>query len=173
MNSGDCFISENTLANVFSKEHTADLLVGNIIMDWTRYQERRSCPSKITFYFFYTGDTLRHQATFTKRILFDDIGLYDEQYKICSDWKFALLAIIKYNKSLEKLEEDIALIDTTGISITNKFAPCLKNERADILKEYFPFFYEDCNELYRLKRFTVHRMKLYIKWRLRRLLCGR
>jgi glycosyltransferase involved in cell wall biosynthesis len=173
MNSGDCFISVNTLMNVFSSEHTADLLVGNVIMKWKWYKEKRLCPSKITFYFFFTGDTLRHQATFTKRNLFDEIGLYDEQYKICSDWKFALFAIIKYNKSLEKLEEDIALVDTSGISIADEFASCLKKERADVIKEYFPYFYEDYSELYRLKRFTVHRLKKQIVWRLRRLSEGR
>jgi hypothetical protein len=171
MNSGDCFISENTLANVFSKEHTADLLVGNIIMEWKRFNERRTCPSKITFYFFFT-DTLHHQATFTKRILFDEIGLYDEELKICSDWKFALFAIVKYDKSLEKLEEDIALRDVNGISNAEGFASIIKKEHNETIQKYFPYFYEDYKELYLLKRFTFHRLKKHIKWRLRKFLRG-
>ena len=172
MNSGDCFIGSNTLANVFSEEHTEDLLVGNIIMNWKRYRERLSCPDKITFYYFFTGGTLHHQATFTKRTLFNEIGLYDEQLKICSDWKFALLAVVKYNKSVKKIDEDISLRDVTGISNADEFSSCLKKEHKETLKEQFPYFYDDYKELYKIKRFTFKRLKKHIKWRLRKLIRG-
>jgi glycosyltransferase involved in cell wall biosynthesis len=172
MNSGDRFVDKNTLFHVFSKEHTADLLVGNIIMEWKRFNERRSCPSKITFYHFFAGDTLHHQATFTKRALFDEIGLYDEELEICSDWKFALFAIAKYNKSLEKLNEDIALRDVNGISNSEKFTSLLKKEHEETLQKDFPYFYDDYKELYLLKRFTFHRLKKHIKWRLRKIIRG-
>ena len=172
MNSGDCFICSDTLANVFSEEHTEDLLVGNIIMNWKRFKERLSCPDKITFYYFFTRGTLHHQATFTKATLFDEVGLYDEQLKICSDWKFALLAVVKYNKPVKKISEDIALRDVTGVSNADELISCRKKECDETLKVCFPRFYDDYKELYRLKRFTFSRLKRRIKWRLRKFIRG-
>lgn len=170
MNSGDRFADSNTLTHVFSKEHTADILVGNIILEWKRFNERRECPSRITFHHFFSGNTLHHQATFTKRSLFDEIGLYDEQLKICSDWKFALLALAKYNKSVEKIDEDIALRDVAGISNLKESINIIKKEHHDTLKEYFPYFYDDYEFLHRKTRFTFKRLKKHLMWRLKNLL---
>ncbi len=169
MNSGDCLISNNTLMNVFSKEHSADLLVGSIILDGKRVKRRESVPQKITFYYF-TINTIFHQSTFTKKTLFDEIGLYDENMKISSDWKFALLALIKYNKSIEILDEDIALMDAFGISGSDEANDWIRSEQDETIKKYFPYFYDDYKELYKLKRFSIYRLKKYIRWRLRKIL---
>ncbi|GHT24682.1 glycosyl transferase [Bacteroidia bacterium] len=173
MNSADCFINSDTLSNVFSKEHTADLLVGNMIEDRKRLKARCAYPSKLTFYYFFAGQTLVHQATFTKRTLFDELGLYDEHLKICADWKFALLALFKYNKSIENLHEDIALMDLTGLSYSDNAQQCIRQEREETLKKYFPYFYDDYQELYRLKQYSLSGLKrLIIGRRMRKFLRG-
>jgi glycosyltransferase involved in cell wall biosynthesis len=173
MNSGDCLMNENTLTNVFVKERSADLLAGNLIKKWRKMEEKRIIFSPVTFYHFILGEaTPHHQATFIKRTLFDEIGLYDEELKISSDWKFFLLAIFKYNKSVDILDEYIASMDTNGLSNSKKFFCYIEKEHDETLRKYFPRFLDDYKELYRLKRFTFHRLKRHIKWRLRFLLHG-
>ncbi|GHT76291.1 glycosyl transferase [Bacteroidia bacterium] len=167
MNSGDCFISDDTLLNVFSQKHAADLVVGNIIINGKTVKTRYSVPHKITFYYFMVS-TIWHQSTFTKKSLFDEIGYYDEHLKISSDWKFALLALVKYNKSIEIIDEDIALMEANGISGSNEANEWIKKEHDDTIKQYFPYLYNDYKELYRLKRFSFYRLREYIRWRLRK-----
>jgi glycosyltransferase involved in cell wall biosynthesis len=170
MNSGDCFINSDTLLNVFSKEHTADLLVGSMIREWkSYYKEKTTIASKITFYAIVTSP-IPHQSTFTKRSLFDDLGFYDERFKTCADRKFFILAVFKYDKSIEKLDEDIAVMDTTGISNSGIYRPSMKKEADEILRECFPYLYEDYKKLYRLRRFTISGLKRHIKWRFREFL---
>ncbi|GHT05541.1 glycosyl transferase [Bacteroidia bacterium] len=167
MNSGDCLINPQTLKKVFSKEHTADLLTGSIIFD-EKIPRRESIPDKITFYYFKTS-TIWHQSTFTKRELFYEIGFYDEQLKISSDWKFALLALVLYNKSIERLDEDIALVDATGISGSKETHSTLRKEQDETIQRYFPYFYDDYKELYRLKKFSVAWLKRYAGWKFRQI----
>jgi glycosyltransferase involved in cell wall biosynthesis len=169
MNSGDCFINNQILSNVFLKEHHSDLLIGNIIQDGNFFKQRKIVSHKITFYYLLT-EVLWHQATFTKRSLFDEIGFYDEQLKITSDWKFALLALVKYNKSFEILDENIALVETKGISGSDEANVWIKEEQDETIRTYFPFFYDDYKTLYRLKRFSYHRLKQHIIWRLRKII---
>jgi len=169
MNSADCFISSDTLLNVFSKEQTADLLVGSILKNWKRRKERKSPPAKITFYNVRYCYPIPHQSTFIKKKLFDELGLYDES-KLGADTKFAFLAIFKYDKSIENLNQDIALMDATGISNSSNGVSQMKKEMDDMIQEYFPYFYDDNKELYQLKRFTIDRLRRHIKWRLRKLI---
>jgi glycosyltransferase involved in cell wall biosynthesis len=169
MNSGDRFINEQTLLNVFSKEHNSDLLIGSIILDGNLFKEKKTVSRKITFYYFLS-EFIWHQATFTKRSLFYEIGFYDEQLKISSDWKYALLALVKYNRSFEILDEEIALMETKGISGSNGANVLIKKEHDETIRNYFPYFYEDYKELYRLKRFTILRLKRHVIWRLRKII---
>ena len=172
MNSGDCFISSDTLTNVFTENPMEDLLVGNTIMNWKRRKERRSIASKITFYNILSHRCIPHQATFTKRYLFDEIGFYEEEFKICADRNFFFLALFKFNKSFKRLNEDIALMDTTGVSSIESNFSLIKEEEDKIFQKYFPYFYADYKELYRIKRFTFKRLKRHIKWRLRKFIRG-
>jgi len=167
MNAGDCFLSGDTLMNIFSKERTTDIVIGNLIKKWKTKDEKRIVSGKITFYNFISGFLiLPHQASFIKRSLFDEIGFYDENLKITSDWKFFLFALFKYNKSIEVIDEFVASMDTTGISNSKEGIVCMAKEQNETLKAHFPYFYDDYQELYLLKRFTFARLKKHIKWRL-------
>jgi glycosyltransferase involved in cell wall biosynthesis len=165
MNSGDRFMHDYTLQNVFSGEHSADLLAGNIFM----YGKRLGVRNKMTFYHLIHS-TIWHQATFTKRSLFYEIGFYDEELRISSDWKFALLALVKYDRSIEILDEDIALMEPNGISCSGEASIQITKEEEKTIKTYFPYFYDDYKELHRLKRFTFKRLKRHIIWRVRNIL---
>ncbi|MDR0863687.1 MAG: glycosyltransferase [Candidatus Symbiothrix sp.] len=163
MNSGDCFFAPDTLSKVFATEHTADFVVGHVRMPYKGFMLDLKAPSKLSFYHFFI-DTLQHQATFTKRNLFDELGWYDETLKIVSDWKFALLAIIKYNKSVEIVDEYIALMEPSGLSGSKEAGDILRKEKENTLKVCFPYLYHDYLELHKWKRLTFQRWKRSIRW---------
>ncbi|GHV09712.1 hypothetical protein FACS1894162_0890 [Bacteroidia bacterium] len=167
INSGDCFFAPDTLSKVFTKEHTTDFIVGNAQTPYNGVTLHIKPPTKLTFYQFFI-DTLNHQATFTKRNLFDELGLYDEQLKIASDWKFALLAIVKYDKTVEIVGEYIAATERVGTSDVGDALTIIKKEKEDTFRTYFPYIYDDYLELHRWRRFTFARWIRFIRWTLLR-----
>ena len=79
--------------------------------------------------------SLPHQAMFIKRELLVKHP-YDENYKILSDWKFCIEAMIFDNCSFRNIDTIVADYDTTGISTNSN--GLLPKEREVILKELFP-----------------------------------
>lgn len=114
MNSGDVFYDDMVLENVFGRKQTADILYGNtnIIKGKKSYIEE--APDTIDKYFFMYG-TINHQSCFIKTSLFKKYGLYNESYKIASDFeKFIVFA--KHNVCFKKLNLVIATYYKNGIS---------------------------------------------------------
>lgn len=84
---------------------------------------------------FYSS-TLNHDCAYIRRDLFEEYGLYDEQLKIVSDWKWYLQAIGLGRVKPEYVDIDITIFDDGGISETNL---TLRNaERRKILEELLP-----------------------------------
>lgn len=114
MNAGDVFYDDMVLENVFGRKQTADILYGNtnIIKGKKSYIEE--APDTIDKYFFMYG-TINHQSCFIKTSLFKKYGLYNESYKIASDFeKFIVFA--KHNICFKKLNLVIATYYKNGIS---------------------------------------------------------
>ncbi len=85
-------------------------------------------------YSLYTG-AIDHQASFIKR----ELALrhpYDEKYKIVSDWKFFIQALILDNCSFFYTPIIVVKVDMNGISNTQTDID--KQERIAVLKELFP-----------------------------------
>lgn len=164
MNSGDCFYSKDVLTDVFSSKQEADILAGSIVSKIKNMMLKSTVPDKITFYYFFVSN-LWHQATFIKRDLFFELGFYDEDKKIVSDWKFVLLALVKHERSYQKLNNNIAITDPVGISNTGDCEQIIKKEREETLLKYFAPYYDDYKDLYKRKRFTLKRLKNNLIWR--------
>lgn len=84
---------------------------------------------------FYSS-TLNHDCAYIRRDLFDEYGLYDEQLKIVSDWKWYLQAIGLGKVKPEYVDIDVTIFDDGGISETNlalRYA-----ERRKVLEEVLP-----------------------------------
>jgi len=131
LNSGDYLSNEMVLSTVFSNEPTADIVIGNEL----RGAGRVKAPIKISFFDLYTS-SLPHQSTFVKRKLFEEVGVYNEELRIVSDWEFWIKAIVIHNCSVAKLEIDITVYDITGISNTN--IEQRTQERELVLTTLFP-----------------------------------
>ena len=89
----------------------------------------------VTLDMFYRG-CLNHSPAYIKRSLFDKYGMYDENLRICSDWKFYMQSIVFGGEKVQYVDIDMTLFDMTGISETNK--ELLNNERNQLLQEMVP-----------------------------------
>lgn len=137
MNSGDCFACEETVAEVFGKNRTADILYGYSFYgsrDGTCCTTRLMKPT-IKWYDLYSI-SFPHQSTFIRRTCFDIMGLYDEKCKIIADWKWFVVAILYKNASYEFLPFIIAICQYGGVSQTDKCYLELMEQR----KLLFPNF---------------------------------
>lgn len=139
LNSGDIYASDDVLENVFkNKDYSAKILRGIQICDCGTHQFRwyNHGTGDITLYHLYV-DSLRHQATFIARSLFSKYGLYDEDYKIASDWKFFLQAMMGGESTLF-IDIDVVLFDMTGISNDPKWENILLAEKNKMQEEIIP-----------------------------------
>jgi hypothetical protein len=84
---------------------------------------------------FYSS-TLNHDCAYIRKDLFEEYGLYDENLKIVSDWKWYLQAIGLGRVKPEYVDIDVTIFDDGGISETNL---TLRNaERRKVLEEVMP-----------------------------------
>ena len=130
MNSGDNFHSADVLERIFALDTDADIITG------THAGSPHPNVGKdgISLYTLCTG-AVDHQASFIKR----DVALrhpYDENYKIVSDWKFFIEALVLDNCSFFYTETIVVDVDMTGISNTS--LDLNRREREAVLKELFP-----------------------------------
>lgn len=155
LNSGDYFYSEGVLSNIEKYLGTEDLLLFDIHVKGQEKDFIKKHPDTIRFSFLFE-ETFAHQAIIIKRTLFDEVGHYDESYKIVSDWKFFIHAISK-GYSYKTIHEVLSTYHLDGMSATAKGTFTRRAERETILKSEFPQFYEDYKEweLLKMNRFKA------------------
>ncbi|MDR0686675.1 MAG: glycosyltransferase [Dysgonamonadaceae bacterium] len=180
LNSGDYLYDKTTLEKIFSHEHTEDILVGNYIefsenhrklqkgLIWFCQQERR----RMSLFDLFHGK-ISHQASFIRRRLFNEYGLYDENYRITSDWLFYFKTIGLSGVSHRHIDIPVVFFDMNGISNSMPSGTAW-NERMDafhkllpanILKDYM-YFMDMEHEFYYVKKYCVTRSIIRILNRL-------
>lgn len=117
----------------------------------------KKSPEEMTFSQLFI-DTIPHQSTFIQKRLFSKIGLYDENLKIVSDWKFFIIAFGKFNASYLYLDEDFSTYYFDGISSQKENYPQVLKERAIVLETEFSIFLKETRELIELQE-TVGKLK--------------
>ena len=114
------------------------ILYGNMLKemaDGKLMKDRSFAGREITFLGMYNG-TLNHSPAYIRKALFDKYGLYDENLKIVSDWKWYLQAIILGDEKPLYADIDITLFDMHGISETN--LGLRDREKSEELKKLMP-----------------------------------
>lgn len=161
LNSGDNLVNNQIIEKVANHGLNEDLVYGDIIFvkgeeltDWIADDEL----SFVTFY----EHTIPHPATFIKRTLFETVGLYNEDYKIVSDWEFFLLATCRFNCSYKHISLTIAEFYMDGISADPKNDKLLLAERTAILKHHFPYFIKDY-EAHKATKEALRKVRKYVK----------
>jgi glycosyltransferase involved in cell wall biosynthesis len=142
LNSGDYLINNDVLSQVLTKSVDADILYGDTLWDESGSTFETHFPEKLTFQYFH-NNSLGHQTTFIRRSLHEVVGLYDESYRIVSDWKFFMQAICKHNVSCQHIPALIAVCGRDGLSCQPQNWPKVLAERESILNAEFPAFLAD------------------------------
>ena len=147
-----------------------DVLIGNVIAvrpdGKVRYKKYNP---DVSLYTFYRG-TIEHTSAYIRRDLFDKYGLYDENLKIVSDWKW-YLQVVGLNKArVQFTDRYVTCFDTTGISSTNLQLD--KSERRQVLEELLPAavladydkYAFDIDQMQRLKRYPlIYRLVWFVE----------
>ena len=150
LNSGDIFaaseVTERMIAALDHQKQEIGILYGNMIRDYgngklARDERKADNHEPIaecvewTMYDFIKG-TVNHDPTYIHRSLYEKYGLYDENLKIVSDWKWFVNAVVFGGEKLYYVPIDVTVFDTTGISETNLEAR--ENERRAELEKMLP-----------------------------------
>ena len=138
LNSGDYLTDQNVLEKLFAiKPHSA-IEYGNVFFD-DSYGSRSlyKQPEVLSLEYMMEG-TVLHPGAFIKRELFLNLGLYNEDYIIASDYDFFLNAIIKHNVSSHYSNINISVFNTLGISNNDMYKETSMQERKKIQDQYIP-----------------------------------
>ena len=91
-----------------------------------------------SFLYFYKG-TLNHDCAYIRRDLFEKYGLYNEDMRICSDWKWYVRAIVLGGEKPVYTNIDVTIFDMNGVSESyGKNADIIKRERREYLEKILP-----------------------------------
>ena len=145
LNSGDWLYNDEVLERVSENiRDNFDIYYGNLcFINSNGNSNVKQYPDELSFHYFFDKGHLPHPASFTKRTLFDKIGLYREKFKIVADWDFYVNAICKWNASYKYIDVEITNFDTEGISSQPETRGILLKEKAISLQDNFPLFLED------------------------------
>ena len=136
LNSGDYLFDKNVLERVAPLLKNKDIYVGRINsigMD-NVYEEKQSDFSPEGILRKLSFSWIPHQASFFKRTVFSEYGLYRDDMKIISDWWLYFRSLVIGNASAESISFVIANYDTSGISATQKSVP--SKEYRIIMQDY-------------------------------------
>ena len=174
LNSGDILASPDVTERMMNALHSfirstlndkidVPILYGNMIKkDYTNNRilgKSREVEYSLRQYF---SSTMNHDCCYFRRDLFENYGLYDENLKIVSDWKWFLQAIgLGYVKPVY-VDIDVTIFDASGISETNL---ALRNqERRQVLEELLPPAILADYDMFSFPITQYQRLKKYHLW---------
>jgi len=150
LNSGDFFSDENILDKIAPELGSADLVYGDLSIAHKGKFKNKIYPNVLTFSYF-VGNSIGHPATFIKKSLFEKVGIYDENMRICADWAFFIRAIGLFNATYKHVSVTVAVFGTDGISCLAQNRQLMRNEQINLLKNDFAFFETDYESYQDLK----------------------
>ena len=179
VNSGDLLAANDVTARMLEKlevlrsESEVNILYGNMLKPYKGkiIQDKGFAGRQPAMHDFYNG-TLNHSPTYIKRSLFDKYGLYDQNLKIVSDWKWFLQAIAFNQIQIAYYDIDVTIFDMTGISTVNSSLD--KAERRRVLEEMLPLsvlhdydqYAYSMNQLKRINRYWISRKLFFLMERM-------
>ena len=121
LNSGDWLLDENVLQqfNEAAKQNRSAIYYGNIhLQKADNTSSLHQYPAELNFA-FWENYTINHQASFIKRQLFKELGLYDHNYTLAADYAFFLTCFMR-GKTFEHINKELVHYTLDGASSKNE-----------------------------------------------------
>ncbi len=142
LNSGDYLSSFDIIAKYVNLNASADIVYGNLNVDYHGTIVEKIYPSKPSLTYLY-NDSLPHPSMFFKRNLFTKLGGYNEQNKIASDWEFYFRLFISNSASFAKINLTVSVFIFDGLSSNESSQKLIELERKKVIQEIVPPYVED------------------------------
>lgn len=139
LNSGDYLIADDVIDKVFTHDCYADILCARCdVSDNGKVVWTSNPPEKVTFGTLYIKG-LAHQSTFIRRILFEQLGYYDESFRYNADIEFWYRAIIDNGATTQRIDVITTDYNLDGISSKENQTAKYIEEMQRILQPYKAF----------------------------------
>jgi glycosyltransferase involved in cell wall biosynthesis len=142
LNSGDTLYSQDSLSHFFNHSNGEEIVYGDVYVIEKERKWIKTYPDKLSFGFFLR-DSLHHQSTIIKKSIFEKTGVYDEDFKIVSDWKTCMNAICIDKASYKHIDCCISNFPRDGFSSNPDNSELFKKERKAVVDQYYPLFADD------------------------------
>lgn len=163
LNSGDHFYKAEVLEENYQYITNYDIIYFDLQVIDTKKTFIKKYPNILSFSYF-VKDTLPHPATFIKKELFNLVGLYKEDFKIVSDWKFFMDSICKFNVTYKYVTKIASVFYLDGISSKPENRSIIFKEKQNVLKSEYPLFINDIEDVIKLKTIISNlKMSRFIK----------
>ncbi|MDO9000944.1 MAG: glycosyltransferase family 2 protein [Bacteroidota bacterium] len=136
INSGDVFNDNFVFKEFINNCNDKDIIYGDLIVKDKLKTHYLKYPENLTFNQLYTKSIPHSGGSFIKKELFIKNGEYDEKYKIVSDWKFFIQALVVNGATYKHISKPFAIFDLEGISTKNNTK--MQVERNEVLNELIP-----------------------------------
>lgn len=133
LNSGDYLVDQHVISEIFSIENKPDIILGNLVTK-NGYEIKLDFTINFANIWKYGA---HHQAMFIRKSLFEDIGRYNENGDITSDWQFLMLALFKFKKKYTYIDKVVSVYDMLGISADPGNRKRMDNEKLLFMKKHF------------------------------------
>lgn len=148
LNSGDHFYNSNVLKKYHNLIGEYDLIYFNLKIIGEKKEFIKEYPDQLSFAYFVKY-TLPHPSTFIKKDLFKKVGLYKEDFKIVSDWKFFIDAICKYSCSYLQVNKVLSTFYLDGISSLKESRNTHDSEKQIVLKSDYVNYLQDLEDVFK------------------------
>lgn len=138
LNSGDTISDCSTFEEFIHFNSKYDLVYSNVLKvndDGSLIHSRFPSILSLDYMICYG---LPHQATIISKNLFDKVGLYNDHYKIISDWVFFMESLFFHNASYKHVDLEPICFDGTGISNQNSYLKLIIKEQLHYISKRFP-----------------------------------
>lgn len=137
LNSGDWLVDERVLQDFANASFATDIVDGDIQLVYDDRNEIAKAPEEVDFDFFFHA-SLWHPCAFMKKALFEKCGLYEEKYRIISDWELFMRAVVVNDASYQHFNRLVAGFPVNGISANTLYNEEKIENRKDAYSRIMP-----------------------------------
>ena len=137
LNSADYLIDDSVVDQILPYLDGTDIIQGNIIVERENglFIHKGYAHSDLSLIEILHGD-FPHQATFTKKSVFDESGLFDESYRLISDYIFYVKTLGLGRTSFKYIDFNISFFAPYGLSSQNNNLQMIEEARFN--EDLFP-----------------------------------